>query len=475
MGWQLVAEYIDAGRSGKSIKGRPELQRLLADVGSFDRVVFWKLDRLGRNLRDLLAISDQLEAVGVGIVSIQESIDTGTATGRMLRNIIGSLAEFERETIVERIRFGMQQMQRQGIPAGVPSLGYARNGRSIVPEPHIAPVIRELYERYATGAYSLRDLAAWGRDQGLVGQRGSTFDRMALRKVLTNPVYQGDVVIGKRSGGGSETVPGDFEPIVTRSLFARVQQQLQTRRHADPVASWGRQAYPLTGTAVCGTCGAPLSGCMANQVRQRYMRCSTAARNGRGACSQPMVRAERLELQLRAYVGGMVLPRLYMAEIIAAAKELMQGERDEQREQQLERETERWRRLYVTGDIDEARYRRETAELQRELSRLRNAADTFDPEKAMYYLRNGGALWAATEQDRQAQREFVRTVFDRIVVQGENLTELRPKAAYAPLFMLDRRERFAGDVGVVWLPEQVASKLNYTHVLIPALSLPGAA
>ncbi len=113
--WELINVYADAGKSGKSLRGREQLLALLADAksGHFERLVFWKLDRLGRNLRDLLDISDRLEEAGVGVVSIQESIDRGTASGRMLRNILGSLAEFERETIVERIKFGLEQKARE--------------------------------------------------------------------------------------------------------------------------------------------------------------------------------------------------------------------------------------------------------------------------------------------------------------------------------------------------------------------------
>src|SRR3989304_2650641 len=81
-------------------------------------------------LRDLLDICDHLEALEVGIVSIQESIDTGTASGRMVRNIMGSLAEFERELIVERIKAGLAEKARQGELLGPLPLGYRRDDES---------------------------------------------------------------------------------------------------------------------------------------------------------------------------------------------------------------------------------------------------------------------------------------------------------------------------------------------------------
>jgi len=114
-GWELVEVYADAGRSGKSMRGREALARLLEDArdGRFQRVVFWKLDRLGRNLRDILDICDTLESLNVGIVSIQEAIDTGMAAGRMVRSFLGAVPEFEREVIAERIKVGIAEVARQ--------------------------------------------------------------------------------------------------------------------------------------------------------------------------------------------------------------------------------------------------------------------------------------------------------------------------------------------------------------------------
>ena len=205
-GWELVEVYADAGRSGKIVRGREELARLLADAGAgrLQRVIFWKLDRLARNLRDLLDICDRLEALEVGIVSIQESIDTGTASGRMVRNIMGSLAEFERELIVERITAGIAEKARQGELVGPLPLGYRRDDESgaVVLDHAVAPLIREAFVRYATGAYSLRDMSQWASEVGLRSSEGNPIDRLSVRKILINVAYTGQVAYHARRGGG---------------------------------------------------------------------------------------------------------------------------------------------------------------------------------------------------------------------------------------------------------------------------------
>ena len=211
--WELAEVYTDAGRSGKSMKGREALQTMLSDAksGQFERVIFWKLDRLGRNLRDLIDVSDQLEVASVGIVSIQESIDTATAAGRMMRNVIGSLAEFERETIVERIKFGIEQKANKGKIVGPPSLGYKRNETGELVADGSAPRVLEPFERYASGAYSLRQLAQWAATVRLRSSKGNLLDRMSTRKILTNPIYVDDVAFHRRRGD-RKVSPGTHPP-----------------------------------------------------------------------------------------------------------------------------------------------------------------------------------------------------------------------------------------------------------------------
>lgn len=99
---------------------RPELQRMMEHCRSGDVLVVWKLDRLSRSLRDLLTILDQLEEKGVGFISLTESIDTTSAAGRMLMQMIGAFAEFERQMIRERTRAGLDRAKTNGTKLGRP-------------------------------------------------------------------------------------------------------------------------------------------------------------------------------------------------------------------------------------------------------------------------------------------------------------------------------------------------------------------
>ncbi len=119
-GWE-VTNYVDRGVSGAK-DSRPALDQLVMDAKwrRFDVLVVWRLDRLGRNLRHLILLLDDLQAIGVGFVSLAEGIDATTPAGRLQLHILGAIAEFERARVIERVQAGLQRAKRQGRKLGRP-------------------------------------------------------------------------------------------------------------------------------------------------------------------------------------------------------------------------------------------------------------------------------------------------------------------------------------------------------------------
>jgi DNA invertase Pin-like site-specific DNA recombinase len=118
-GWGAV-EYVECISGTKD--RRPELDRLVADAKrrKVDTLVVWKLDRLGRSLKHLVMLLDELQALGVAFVSLGESIDTSTPAGRLQLHLLAAVAQFERERIVERVRAGLERARTQGKRLGRP-------------------------------------------------------------------------------------------------------------------------------------------------------------------------------------------------------------------------------------------------------------------------------------------------------------------------------------------------------------------
>ncbi len=139
-GWQIHDEYVDKGLSGMLVK-RPALDRLLKACRQrqIDVVLVWRLDRLGRSLKHLIMMLDELQSLGVAFVALHEQIDCTTATGQLMLHLLGAFAEFERALIRERVKAGLAHAQSKGQQLGRPRLkidparvgSLRKDGRSI--------------------------------------------------------------------------------------------------------------------------------------------------------------------------------------------------------------------------------------------------------------------------------------------------------------------------------------------------------
>ena len=155
-GWE-ASEYVDHGVSGSEAR-RAALDALVRDARRrrFGVVVCWRLDRLGRNLRHLVTLLDELQALGVAFVSLGEGIDCTTPAGRLQLHILGALAEFERSRIAERVRAGLARVRANGTRLGRP--------KAVVPTAKVRALAHlSTRDAAATLQVSLSTLKRWRR------------------------------------------------------------------------------------------------------------------------------------------------------------------------------------------------------------------------------------------------------------------------------------------------------------------------
>lgn len=184
---QLVEVVTDAGASAKSLQ-RPGLARVLALVkaGAVDTVIVAKLDRLTRSVRDLADVLDMFAKHGVALVSVAESLDTGTAAGRLVLNVMASVSQWEREAIGERTRDALRHKKANGQRVGTVPFGYqlAPDGVSLVAnldEQRALRVLRELRD----AGYTLQAVADELNRQGFRTRRGSAWQLRTVHHLLT--------------------------------------------------------------------------------------------------------------------------------------------------------------------------------------------------------------------------------------------------------------------------------------------------
>ncbi len=218
-GWLLVDDrYDDGGFSGGNLE-RPALKRLLADIeaGRVDIVVVYKIDRLSRSLIDFAKLAAVFEPRGVTFVSVTQSFNSTSSTGKLLLNLLMSFAEFEREVIGERIRDKFAASRKKGMwMGGWAPLGYRVKDRKLVIDKTEAAKVRHIFETFArTGSATTiaRELTA----EGFVNRYGQQLDKGRVYKILHNRVYIGEAV------HKGSAYPGEHKAIIPRPLWEKVQ------------------------------------------------------------------------------------------------------------------------------------------------------------------------------------------------------------------------------------------------------------
>ena len=236
---ELPKVYEDAGKTGSNLN-RPALQELLTDIedGLVDVVLVYKLDRITRTLLDFVRLIDFFERFGVTFVAITQNFDTSDSMGRLIRNVLLTFAQFEREIASDRMRDKKMVMKQSGRwTGGDPPIGYdLRRGRLVpnsvekaavccayrtyVAEQRISAVHKELIAR----GYRRKVRRTAAGDK--VG--GNPISLTSLHHILQNPVYIGEVTYR------GERFPGLHEPIVERQLWDQAQAVLKERQAFRP-------------------------------------------------------------------------------------------------------------------------------------------------------------------------------------------------------------------------------------------------
>ena len=280
--------YEDAGYSGKNTQ-RPALQQLLAAVPGASAVVVWKLDRLSRSLRDTLTmIEDIFQPAGVSLVSVTESIDTSTPSGRMMLNLLASFAQLEREQDSDRVVMSHKHLARdcQYLGGHVP-LGYRIDeNKHYVLDPVRASIARRVFDMYmARSGYSA--ILGYLNSPDIFPLTGKQriYSKSALNFLLRNEIYAGVYI--RRMGAdprhritAPETIriPGGVPAILSADEWQRVCAICNDNASGYKTSYKARSVYPLSGLVRCTVCGRIMSirhgGKARNGETERYYTCS---------------------------------------------------------------------------------------------------------------------------------------------------------------------------------------------------------
>jgi site-specific DNA recombinase len=416
-GWEVYDFYIDDGYSAKDLK-RPAMQRLIEDTKErkFDVVVFYKLDRLVRSVGDLDKLLKLFDKHDIGIRSVTEPFDTTTAMGRFLITLVAAIAQWERETISERVIINMTKKATLGERnGGKAPFGYnIENGKLVINEEE-ARLVREMFRLYISGK-GIRQIVLYlqqfGVDKGI----------RTVSRMLENPVYCGKLRWGKNSKM-NEIISEDIThpPIVSIETFEKA-QKLRSQRSQE-----GKKAtspYPFSGILRCARCGSALSGYYKKERGSKHYICIT--KKNKGTCDLPMF-TERALTQvflesLSPSDSNKFLNLIRNVEIQTENEDHTTLIAELEKELAAIKTRKRnWLLALGNGTITQEEYKEMTAEdskretlIKEQLEQLSKKAVTLDLESVLSLAQNIPALWE-TANDYE-KKSFINELFETIVV-----------------------------------------------------------
>ncbi len=292
--WELVGTFTDQ-ISGAKLE-RPGLKGALraAVARRFDLLLVYRVDRLSRSVRGLAEVLETLDSAGVGFRSATEPFDTTAPAGRMMVQMLGVFAEFERSTIIDRVIAGMERKAALGgWCGGHEPFGYraVKGEGRLEPDEAESPLVPVIYDLYANKRLGSHAIANWLTDAGLVTRSGKAWSYKSVLTVLRNRTYLGQVHF---RGTWSES---SHPPLVEAGLFDAAQAILYERGEDTSKRATNSSEYLLTGLVVCGACGSRFTGTAATgrSATYRYYTCGGRQRYGTKTCSADRLPAEALD------------------------------------------------------------------------------------------------------------------------------------------------------------------------------------
>lgn len=404
-GWDIVNKYLDPGHTGKD-DNRPGLKRLMTDakLGRFNKVIVYKLDRLSRKLRLMLELEEKFKEQNVGIVSVKETMDTSTSIGRTVFQVLGLVAEWEREAIVERTSAGRLQRYKEGCwgPGKAPyGFTYNRDTKKLeINEPE-ARIIRMIYGEYTAGK-SMWGIANMLNDKRIPtrSRKGKGWRNTSVRDVLFDPAYKGEQVVnyhkgenrGKANYGGDlpkDAVIVKVPAIVDEKTWDIAQERRKHNKRLQPARNG---LWLLQGLITCGVCGHGFRTevthgrrCYGCRGRLKYTHVDGSPR-----CQIPRIDAELLEKEVWSKIEDIINDPDKLEVVVAEAiedlrtREVDLAERIMPIDNRLAQIAEQKARLadeWVQANLDPKKFQELQSQLQKEEARLQAIMSEHDPEQ----------------------------------------------------------------------------------------------
>lgn len=310
--YEIVHVYADRAQSGKRTKNREQFLQMINDAsdGGFEVILVHKLNRFGRNTLEVLEYKNNLEDMGIELISVTERLES-TPEGKLMLIIIAGMNEFYSDNLSQEVMKGLKENAYQcKFTGGVPALGYKVDPESkkLIIDEREAPIVQLIFRRYSNG-WSYNMIIDELTRLGYHTKYGKPFGKNSLFELLRNEKYIGVYTFNraaKRKRDGTRNyhvtkdpseiirIPGGCPALIDKETFEKVQNIMSENRKMS-LQQHGQKVYILSGKLFCANCGARMYGnCKTTRGKTHfYYVCSNSWRKHK--CSSRHIPAEELE------------------------------------------------------------------------------------------------------------------------------------------------------------------------------------
>ncbi len=415
--WELYEVFADEGISGTNTKKRKEFNRMIACAknGDFDLIVTKEISRFARNTLDSIFYTRDLKKHGVGVVFMNDNINTLDGDSELRLAIMSSIAQEESRKTSERVKWGQKRQMEQGVVFGRSMLGYdVKDGKIYINEDG-AKVVRLIFRKFVDEGKGTHVIARELREEGIKPMRVKEWQNTVILRVIRNEKYCGDLVQKKtytpdflshekKYNRGQEEfviIKDHHEPIISRELFDKANRILDEKSLSQKGKAKHSNRYPFSGKIKCGCCGSSYVArykTRKNESSYKAWRCLEAARHGsphvdkagnQVGCSGLSIRNEDathimyLVTRSLKYNKKKITDNLLaiIKPIIAMDTVGTDSEKLKSQIKAIEQKRTNLIDLYASGDIARDEFSAARAKCENEIAELQSIIDSVDKQR----------------------------------------------------------------------------------------------
>ncbi len=459
--WELYAIFADEGISGTNTKKRKEFNRMIecAKNGDFDLIITKEISRFARNTLDSIFYTRDLKKHGVGVIFLNDNINTLDGDAELRLAIMSSIAQEESRKTSERVKWGQRRQMEQGVVFGRSMLGYdVKDGKMTINEEG-AKIVRLIFHKFVDEGKGTHVIARELREEGIESMRVKEWQNTVILRVIRNEKYCGDLVQKKtftpdflshekKYNRGQEEfviIKDHHEPIISRELFDKANRILDAKSFSQEAKTKHSNRYPFSGKIKCGRCRANYVARYKTRKdgsRYKAWRCYEAANHGRPhidkagnqiGCSGESIRNEdaiyllylvcrELKINRRKVVDNLIKT------IDAVMRKDLTGTRTNAVSEKIEEAKKKCTGLidlYTSGDIDKNEFTALRVKYDEDIERLKSMAEGIEQQQTMILKQQelmAGIKNAIDEliNGIQYEDEYYTQILDKMVINDKN-------------------------------------------------------